>query len=705
MKRLLALLSLALAPTLAQAAPDALARVDTEFVRAGLHAEDTVIAPGVPSRLALDMEIQTGWHTYWKNSGDSGQPVEIEWTLPDGVEIGAFDWPAPHRQPFEPMMNYGYSDHAIFTMPITVPANWPAGKPVDLKADVYWLVCEMVCIPERGEAEFSLPTGDSAILNDAAADLFMQAEETRPTASPYKARYQYDGTHLRLRFDGAGFDADTLQDAYFYPGEWGIIDHAATQVVTTDPTGLTIVIPKSTENEPELTGTLDGVLEIVESTGTDETLTLSLAVDSTEGIVNTGAAGFKGMAGTGMTLPVAIAFAFIGGLILNLMPCVFPVLALKAIGFAATAHESAGKRLTHGLAYTAGVLTLFVILAGVLIALKSAGAAVGWGFQLQNPLIVAGLAYLLLLVGLNLSGVFEFQTAAAGAGEGLTTGGGARGAYFTGALAAIVATPCTAPFMATALGAALTMSAPATMTIFIALGLGLAAPFLLLSVIPGVASRMPKPGMWMVRFKEFLAFPMYATAAWLLTVLATLAGPGSMLIALIGAVLVGLAAWSFGAAQDSGRRGQLLGYTTAVASLAAVVALSLQFTVTRPSADGATTIAGHAGPVVPYSTARLDTLLAEGKPVFVNMTADWCITCKVNEKMAFGEDFQNALADNDITYLVGDWTAYDPEITALLEKFGRVGVPLYAVFPRSGDPVLLPQILTSDRVVTALDAV
>jgi len=708
MKRLLALI-LALAPAIvsgaASAAPEAIARVDTEFVKAGLVAEDRVVAPGTPTRLALDMAIKEGWHTYWKNSGDSGQPVEISWTVPEGVKIGGFAWPAPNRQPFPPMMNYGYSDRAVFTMAMDVADDWPAGKPVEVKAEMYWLVCEMVCIPERGEATFSIPTGDTPVKNEGADTLFNTAEMTRAAPSPYAARYQYDGTNLRLHFKGEGLDSDALEDAYFYPAEWGVIDHAADQIVTADANGLTLVIPKSTENDPMLDGPVKGVLELVEATGTGETMTLSLAITSTEGIVTEGAAGFKGMAGTAMTLPVALAFAFIGGLILNLMPCVFPVLALKAIGFAGTAHESTAKRLWHGIAYTLGVLTLFLILAGVLIALKGAGAAVGWGFQLQNPLIVAGLAYLLLLVGLNLSGVFEVNASAAGVGEGMASGGGAKGAYFTGALAAVVATPCTAPFMATALGAALTMSAPATMAIFAMLGIGLAAPFLLLSVLPGVAARMPKPGMWMVRLKEFLAFPMYISAAWLLTVLATLAGPGSMLLALTGAVLVGLAAWSFGAAQQSGRRGQALGYATSVAAIAAVIALTLQFDVTPRSAGDGTAIAGHAGPVEPFTAARLDTLLAGNEPVFVNMTADWCITCKVNEKMAFGEPFQTALKENGITYLVGDWTAYDPEITALLEKFGRVGVPLYAVFPREGDPILLPQILTSDRIVTALGKV
>ncbi len=700
MKRLLALL-LALAPTAAVAEPATLARVDTEFVKSGIVAEDAVVAPGAPSRLALAMDIEPGWHTYWKNSGDSGQAVEVTWTVPDGVEIGAFNWPAPHRQPFPPMMNYGYSDRAVFTMPLSVPQDWPAGKPVEVTADVYWLVCEMVCIPERGEASFSIPTGETAVSNTSAAPLFREAADMRATDSPFEARYDYDGTHLTLRFDGEGFGADRLEDVYFYPSEWGLIDHAATQVATTDPKGLTLVIPKSTEQEPAPEGTIRGVLELVERTGGEGTATLSLAVASEPGSVS--GTGFTGIAASTLSLPMAILFAFVGGLILNLMPCVFPVLALKAIGFAGSAHESAGKRLSHGIAYTLGVLTLFVVLAGVLVALKETGALVGWGFQLQNPLIVAGLAYLLLVVGLNLSGVFDVSASMAGAGEGMTSGGGVTGAYFTGALAAVVATPCTAPFMAAALGAALTMSTPATMAIFIALGFGLAAPFLLLSVLPGVASRMPKPGMWMVRLKELLAFPMYASAAWLLTVLGTLAGPGSILIALMGAVLVGLAAWAFGVAQRSAGRGRVLGYGTSAAALAAVVALCLQFTIVQPSDRGG--IAGYAGPVEPFSAARLDALLAAGEPVFVNMTADWCITCKVNEKVAFGEGFQTALEENGVTYLVGDWTARDPEITALLQKFGRVGVPLYAIFPREGDPVLLPQILTSDRIVEALGKV
>ena len=284
MKRLLALL-LAFAPSFASAAPETLARVDTEFVRAGIVAEDAVLEPGRPSRLALAMDIEPGWHTYWKNSGDSGQPVEITWTLPEGVEVGAFRWPAPHRQPFPPMMNYGYSDRAVFTMPLTVPKDWPVGEPVTARAEVYWLVCEMVCIPERGEVAFSIPTGGTAVPNKGAAPLFREAEAMRAAPSPFAARYEYDGTDLRLRFEGEGFGADTLEDAYFYPSEWGLIDHAAEQVAAVDPEGLTLTIPKSTEVEPEPEGTIRGVLEIVERTGGEETATLSLAVSPSPGTV------------------------------------------------------------------------------------------------------------------------------------------------------------------------------------------------------------------------------------------------------------------------------------------------------------------------------------------------------------------------------------------------------------------------------------
>ena len=678
------------------------ATVETEIVKGAFVAEHETVAPGEATAIALDMTMEPGWHTYWKNAGDSGQPVEVIWTAPAGVKIGPIEWPAPGRQPFPPMMNYGYSDAATLLMPVQVPSGWPTGEPIKLKAEVYWLVCNQVCIPEQGETTFQLDTGPETATDPGATALFTKARAAVAQPSPYEARHQIDESFVRLRLESPAFAAAEIEDAYFFPREWGVIDHAAMQVASIDGRGLTLAIPRSPETDEMPAGPLSGVLEITE-TSPEGPLTVALAVDAKRGVVAEGAAAYRGAAGSAITLPVALVFAFIGGLILNLMPCVFPVLALKALGFTKTAREPRAARVAHGAAYTAGVLVLFVLLAAGFLVLRSAGMAIGWGFQLQNPFIVVALAYLLLMVGLNLSGVFEVTPQIANTGAESADRGGIRGAFFTGALAAVVATPCTAPFMATAMGATLTMSAPATLAVFMVLGLGLAAPFLLLSLLPGAGRWMPKPGVWMLRLKEFLAFPMYASAAWLVWVLGALAGPDAVLAALIGGVALGIAAWAYGAGQCSGRRGQILGYGTAIVAVAAALALATQMRIAPPGATASTAVA--QGPGEPFSTARLAGLRAEGAPVFVNMTADWCITCKVNERIALGEAFETALAKNGVTYLKGDWTARDPEITALLEQFDRAGVPLYAVFPREGEPELLPQILTTDMVVDALGRV
>jgi len=680
--------------------------IETEFVRGDFHFEHETVAPGDKTTLALDMTLASGWHTYWKNAGDSGQPVEITWKAPDGVVIGDIDWPAPERQPFEPMMNYGYSDRSTLLMPVTVPANWPEGEPVELTADVFWLVCKDVCIPEQGIATLSLPTGsNTSKTGDQSGEtraLFNEARTALPMPSPYAATYAVDDTSVKIRFAGDHFDKADLRDVYAFPAEWGVVDHAGTQVASVDGGGLTLTIPRSPENDDAPSGVIEGVLELTETAG-DGDVTLAMSFDAQPGeiaavaVSGTGAGVFG--AGEGLSFAWALGFAFLGGLILNLMPCVFPVLALKALSFVKMSSSSFGHRAAHGLAYTAGVVTLFVILAAAFIGLREAGAAIGWGFQLQNPYVVAGLAYLLFLVGLNLSGVFEVSTRLAGVGSEQAESGGLRGAFFTGALTAVVATPCTAPFMGTAMGATLTMPPAEAVAVFVALAVGLAAPFLLLSLSPAAARLMPKPGMWMVRLKEFLAFPMYATAALLVWVLGTLAGTDAMLAAMIGAVFVGLAAWAYGAGQNSAARGKKWGFGAAAASAIIALGLITQIPASSPSQSQEATI---DGPGEAFTAARLAELRAENKPVFINMTADWCITCKVNERVALRGAFEDALKQNNVTYLLGDWTARDAEITTLLQQFGRAGVPLYAVFPANGEPVLLPQILTPDLLVDAL---
>ena len=688
--------------------------VSDELVTSRLVAEGSA-QPGESVRLALDMSIAKGWHTYWKNAGDSGQAVAIDWTLPEGVSIGDVQWPAPERQAYDPLMNYGYSDRSTLLMNMSLPADWPADKPVELGAGLFWLVCADVCIPGTGNLTLNVPTGDGAV-DQSVQPIFAAAEAQQPTQSPYAAQFNIEEGNFQFHLEGDDFADKTIEDAYFFPAEWGVIAHAAPQKLAKTANGLQLATLISDETDDIYAGEkLEGVVELVRA-GADGPVSVKLAVNADRGAVPqavaaSGAGAFgagsfgAGAAGAaGVSFPVALIWAFLGGLILNLMPCVFPVLALKALSIAKTAHEGGRERVTHGLAYAAGVLVLFALLAGGLIALKGAGAAIGWGFQLQNPIFVAALAFLMLLVGLNLSGLFDVSTGLETVGSDAAASGGTRGAFFTGALAAIVATPCSAPFMASAIGAALAMSAPQTMAVFLMLGLGLAFPMILLGLIPGLARLFPKPGMWMVRLKEFLAFPMYITAAWLVWVLGSLAGQDAMFMAMVGGVLVAFAAWAITRVSGGSTRSRVIGYGAAAAAMLAVAFWGAGLSL-RDAPAGASGVASK-GPGEAFTAARLTELRSSGAPVFINMTADWCITCKVNERVALvGDDFEAALADNGITYLKGDWTAYDPEITSILEDFGRAGVPLYAIYPKDGKPELLPQILTPSMLLERLNAV
>jgi thiol:disulfide interchange protein DsbD len=394
-------------------------------------------------------------------------------------------------------------------------------------------------------------------------------------------------------------------------------------------------------------------------------------------------------------LPEALAFAFLGGLILNLMPCVFPILAMKAVGFAAG--MSRGNARAHGVAYTVGVVTTFVGVAFALLATRAAGMTAGWGFQFASPVFVAAMAWLLFLVGLNLSGVFRIGGGFAGAGGGLAAREGHWGSFFTGGLAVLVATPCTAPFMAVAIATGLAASPPVTVLIFLAMGLGLAAPYLALSAIPALARLMPRPGRWMDVFKQVLAFPMYGASVWLLWVVSQEAGAAGVLGTATGFVLLGFAGWIIGITQDSDSVRRRIGWAGAGLAVAlAVTALSGIATEAAPVAAGRDAEA--------FTPARLAALRAEGRPVFVNLTAAWCVTCLVNERVAIrNESVQRAFASNHVAYLKGDWTRQDPGITEFLRENGRDGVPLYLYYaPHASSAEVLPQILT---VTTVLEAV
>jgi len=669
--------------------------VKTENVTARLVSERIALVPGKTAWVALHFEIRPGWHTYWLNPGDAGEKTEVSFTLPPGYKAGDIVWPAPQRI-IEPgdIAVYGYKGTATHLVPIQIPAEAKPGERVTIAAEARWLVCEKICLPEEGKFSLVLPVQTAPPNSDvpvdaAAADIIDAARALVPKPSPWPARFALNGRVVTLEIEGAALDASRIASIEFFPAETGAVAAAAKQAVKHGPKGFRLTIDATSKTAA--LKSLSGVL-VVQEKLEDKTVTQAFALTALPG-----AAGVANDAGGGLSLGLALLMALAGGLILNLMPCVFPVLSIKALSFAA---HGGGRMGRHGLAYTAGVLSLFAVIGVALIAFKSAGAEIGWGFQLQEPLFVLAMAYLMFAIGLNLSGVFEIGGAFTGAGHKLASRDGLAGAYFTGALAAVVATPCTAPFMGAAIGYAVAQPAPAALAVVMALGLGMALPFLALSYSPGLLRRMPKPGPWMLRFRQFLAFPMYATAAWLVWVLSLQAGDGALFAALGGAVLIAFALWLWQSVRRGSARGRAIG--AAFAALALIGAGSLALLTDRGAAPKAT--AGDER-WTPFNAEKLETYRREGRPVFVNFTAAWCVTCLVNEKVVLRNDaVWTAMNKKGVVAMKADWTRRDAVITRALAALSRNGVPVYALYTQGTPPALLPQILTEQAVLAELAA-
>jgi thiol:disulfide interchange protein DsbD len=685
------------------AAPALAQPVDTGHLTAELVARDQSIAPGATTYVALRQKIDKGWHTYWRNSGDSGEATSVVWTLPPGWTAGEIVWPAPHRQPTGPLMNYGYQGEVLLPVPITAPADARPGEIVTLKAAASFLVCEEICVPEDAVLTLSLPVVEGLAKPDPAwSGPISKTLAAAPAPGGFDAVFARQGTNLVLAVTGEALKGADVSEAYFFPFDSTVIDHAKPQAIERGPEGLTLtLVPGYAFQDGAGPQAIAGVLSLGDK---------AFEIGAAPGAPPPGASGLgapaKAAGGGTLGLPLAAAFAFLGGLILNLMPCVFPILAMKAASLAGHAHDRRTAQ-AQGLAFLAGVLATFLALAVALIAVRAGGAAVGWGFQLQSPPVVAGLALLMLAVALNLSGVFEVGSSLQGVGTGLAGRRGMAGAFFTGALAVVVAAPCTAPFMAPALGWALTQSAPAAITVFLALGLGFAAPFALAAFVPGLLTRLPKPGPWMDGFKKLLAFPMYGAAAWLVWVLTLQAGETALARIFAAAVVLALAAWLLGVAQ---RRRALGEKPMVLASFGGLLVLAAALAAVWPNYGapqaGATAGAGGqaAVPYQPYSPEALAAARAAGKPVFVNFTAAWCVTCQVNEKVALtSQGVADAFQQTGAVYLKADWTLKDAVIEAELARHGRAGVPLYLVYgAKGGDGVILPQILTEGLIVRAL---
>ncbi|MEI7872180.1 MAG: protein-disulfide reductase DsbD domain-containing protein [Alphaproteobacteria bacterium] len=709
MPRFLALLLALLVAGPAFAQSSAQSVVQTDNVRAELLSDIAAAKPGEPFWVGLRQTMRPKWHTYWKNPGESGLPTEIAWALPEGVTAGPIVWPVPHVFDIGGVINYGFKDDILLLVRITPPANL-AGDTLKLTADANWLVCEDVCIPEEAKLELVLPLAAAATPSDPKTRaLFEAARRNVPMESPWPARYGVSQSgDPTLIVEAKGLKPDTIGNVYFFPAEWGHVAATAKQTASITAEGIRIPLRKGDAKTP-MPAALAGTLVLTEKTADG---TVKQAFDVAAKLDPTFVLQAMTLAAVGseqLTLVQALLFALLGGLILNLMPCVFPVLAMKAAAFARLAGHERREMRRDGLAYTAGVLVSFGAMAAVVVAIRASVGDVTWGFQFQSPVFSLLIAYLFFVVGLNLSGVFEFGNRLAGVGQGLAARGGTTGSFFTGVLAVIVATPCTAPFMAAALGFALSQPAPATVAVLLAMGLGLALPYLALSMTPALQRLMPRPGPWMDRLRQFLAFPMYASAVWMIWVLTQQTGSDGVLYALGGMILIAFAIWLLRIGSGSSPAIWLRrGVAAAAVLLAFAAALKIDDSpATAASASGTPVSGVNFDGWERFSRARMTEAHAAGKPVFVDFTAAWCITCLVNERVALETAAtKKAFEQAGVVKLKGDWTNRDAEITAVLKELGRAGVPLYLFWaPEANQPKILPQVLTEATILSELSSI
>lgn len=700
--------------------PGAAGVVDTGQVRAELlaHAPEGVQA-GRTLWLGLLLQHAPDWHTYWKNPGDSGLPTELEWTLPAGFGAGDIAWPTPRKFPLGSLANYGYDGTVLLPVPVQVPAGFSADT---LEVSLYasWLACKTECIPEEGRFRLRVPVQGSTSLHGAEFSAAFDAAPRQGT--PASANVTPAAERLEVSLQGLppGWTGQRLE---FFPETPGLIEPGAPWTQSWDgtrwqasiplspyrseaPTAMTLVVaeadpPGKGPGRPgvRIDATISGPWPAVAALPAPVPDALIAALEANAARTSATGAGSAG-SGASITLWAALLGALIGGMILNLMPCVFPVLAIKVLAF--TKHgEQASAHRAQGLAYTAGVVLSFMALGALLLGLRAAGEAIGWGFQLQSPAVVASLAVLFTLIGLNLAGLFEFGSVLPSGVASLQARHPTADAFLTGVLATAVASPCTAPFMGASLGLAVALPAPQALAVFGMLGLGMALPYLAASWWPALARLLPRPGAWMETFRQLMAFPMFATVVWLLWVLGQqtgIDGPAALLLML---VVLAMLVWSLGLRR---RPRVVLGALSAAALVWLGWAVGPQ--VTRMD-DGPlagpvpTAVAGVKWEA--WSPARQAELLAQGRPVFVDFTAAWCVTCQYNKRTTLSDDL--VLSDfgtHEVALLRADWTRRDPHITAELARLGRNGVPVYALYKNGQPTMVLSEILSVEEVRAAL---
>jgi thiol:disulfide interchange protein DsbD len=678
----------------APAAPSSSA--DAPHLHVQLVFPQTSFARGASGDAGVYFKLDEGWHVYWKNAGDAGEPPRVRWTTPEGVTADAFQFPAPKRLPVGPLLDFGYDKEVLFPLTLHIAKDAKLGA-TDLQARVEWIVCREVCIPGRALLGKSVTITDhleagagsgSVTSEDAALYSRLLGQLPEPLPSTAKAVFSPTATGFKL----AVLTGQKETAAAFFPAEQSVLDNPAPQTASPVSNGIVLELKKDanlTANPAQLTG-------VVELSGGR-----AYEIAAVPGAIPVAQAASASAA----EVVKAAGLAFLGGLILNLMPCVFPVLFLKGLSLVNSSGEEKHKQRGHGLVYTAGIVASFWVLVAALLGLRAAGATLGWGFQFQSPIFVSLMAGLLFFLGLSLAGQFEIGLTLTSAGGELAAKQGYSGSFFTGVLAVVVATPCTAPFMGAAIGYALAQSVPVTFAIFTALALGLAAPYLALTLQPAWTRLLPRPGAWMEVLKQATAVPIFATVIWLAWVLAQTRGATGVAALLGTFLLLAIAGWILGRWPAKRVPAIAAGLVIVAAIIGCVYGVQ---TLAEPMTATAAAATGNASSGTvwePWTQAAVDKYRAAGRPVFVDFTASWCLSCQVNERVALRTaDVGAAFKKSNVALLKADWTTHDDAIAQVLTSLGRSGVPAYALYTsNSATPVLLPEVLTPGIVIDALN--
>jgi len=694
---------------LALALPCAAAAVRTEHVEAELVAARTALVPGEPLTVALRLAIDKGWHTYWRNPGDSGLPTTLEWKLPGGVAAGPIEWPAPHLLPAGPLLNYGYENEVLHLVTLTTVPDFLSGREVKLAARADWLVCKETCIPEGADLTLTLPVANAADPDPRWGKPIAAAKAALPQPlAGWQAIADGHGATIALKLVPPAGAADP-GEVRFFANVIDRIEPSAPQPLAREGNGYVLTLPVATTLNGAF-GKLAGVVTAANGFGGDaRAATIDVALNGT--VTAAPRAGLPPpptlnlapapASAEGLGLALAIVSALIGGILLNLMPCVFPVLSIKVLGFA-THHDTKPTLHHEAIAFAGGVILTFVALGLLLSALRAAGEQLGWGFQLQSPSVVVALAILFFVLALNLSGVFEFGQLAPSSVAEWSSRNRMVDAFGSGVLAVVIASPCTAPFMGAALGFAMAGGIAMMLTVFVALGIGMALPYVLLAWFPNWRKRLPPPGPWLARFKQLLAFPLYATVIWLAWVLGAQRDNDAVLRLFAVLLGTGFALWAWRIVRGGGARPWgIAGFVALVGTV--VVAWPLFTPDTEPARAANMTSPAAAGDWAPFTPARVADLTAAGRAVFIDFTAAWCVTCQVNKRLALNTDAVRAdFAKRNVALVRADWTRRDPAITQALTALGRSGVPVYVLYRPGKAPLLLPEVLQQQTVLDAL---